>query len=94
MGSIAGFIHDPAEFSPAPLCSTGLMGSPLALSAIYFTIVTATYGITFFLPQIVKGIGLSNVMTGLVTAMRAFVALAFQAAHQTSALCSTVGARL
>jgi MFS transporter, ACS family, tartrate transporter len=41
----------------------------LALSAIYFTIVTATYGITFFLPQIVKGIGLSNVMTGLVTAI-------------------------
>ncbi|HKA47935.1 MAG TPA: MFS transporter [Methyloceanibacter sp.] len=41
----------------------------LALSAIYFTIVTATYGITFFLPQIVRGIGLSNVMTGLVTAI-------------------------
>ena len=41
----------------------------LGLSAIYFTIVTATYGITFFLPQIVKGIGLSNVMTGLVTAI-------------------------
>jgi len=41
----------------------------LALSAIYFTIVTATYGITFFLPQIVKGIGLSNMMTGLVTAI-------------------------
>ena len=41
----------------------------LALAAIYFTIVTATYGITFFLPQIVKGIGLSNVMTGLVTAI-------------------------
>ena len=41
----------------------------LVLSAIYFTIVTATYGITFFLPQIVKGIGLSNVMTGLVTAI-------------------------
>ena len=41
----------------------------LALSAIYLTIVTATYGITFFLPQIVKGIGLSNVMTGLVTAI-------------------------
>ena len=41
----------------------------LALSAIYFTIVTATYGITFFLPQIVKGIGMSNVMTGLVTAV-------------------------
>jgi MFS transporter, ACS family, tartrate transporter len=41
----------------------------LGLSAIYFAIVTATYGITFFLPQIVKGIGLSNVMTGLVTAI-------------------------
>jgi ACS family tartrate transporter-like MFS transporter len=41
----------------------------LALSAIYLTIVTATYGITFFLLQIVKGIGLSNVMTGLVTAI-------------------------
>jgi ACS family tartrate transporter-like MFS transporter len=41
----------------------------LALSAIYFTIVTATYGITFFLPQIIKGIGLSNAMTGLVTAI-------------------------
>jgi MFS transporter, ACS family, tartrate transporter len=41
----------------------------LALSAIYFAIVTATYGITFFLPQIVKGIGLSNTMTGLVTAI-------------------------
>ena len=41
----------------------------LALSAIYFTIVTATYGITFFLPQIVKGIGLSNMQTGLVTAI-------------------------
>ena len=41
----------------------------LVLSAIYFAIVTATYGITFFLPQIVKGIGLSNAMTGLVTAI-------------------------
>jgi MFS transporter, ACS family, tartrate transporter len=41
----------------------------LALSAIYFAIVTATYGITFFLPQIVQGIGLSNALTGLVTAI-------------------------
>jgi ACS family tartrate transporter-like MFS transporter len=41
----------------------------LILSLIYLTIVTATYGITFFLPQIVKGIGLSNIMTGLVTAI-------------------------
>jgi ACS family tartrate transporter-like MFS transporter len=41
----------------------------LTLSAIYLTIVTATYGITFFLPQIVKGIGLSNAMTGVATAI-------------------------
>ena len=32
----------------------------LALSAIYLMSVTANYGIVFFMPQIVKGIGLSN----------------------------------
>ena len=41
----------------------------LALSAIYITGVAASYGVTFFLPQIVKGFGLSNLMTGLVTAI-------------------------
>ena len=41
----------------------------LALSAIYFTSVTASYGIVFFMPQIVKGLGLSNLMTGFVTAI-------------------------
>jgi len=41
----------------------------LVLSSIYLTIVTATYGITFFLPLIVKAHGLSNVATGLVTAI-------------------------
>jgi MFS transporter, ACS family, tartrate transporter len=41
----------------------------LALSMIYLTIVTATYGITFFLPLIVKTHGLSNVNTGLVAAI-------------------------
>jgi MFS transporter, ACS family, tartrate transporter len=41
----------------------------LALSAIYFTGVTASYGVVFFLPQIVKGLGLSNLMTGFVTAI-------------------------
>jgi ACS family tartrate transporter-like MFS transporter len=40
----------------------------LALALIYFTIVTATYGITFFLPQIVKGLGGSDMRTGLLTA--------------------------
>ncbi len=41
----------------------------LALSMIYFTGVTASYGIVFFMPQIVKALGLSNMMTGLVTAI-------------------------
>jgi len=41
----------------------------LVLSAIYFTGVTASYGLVFFMPQIVKGLGLSNLTTGLVTAI-------------------------
>ena len=41
----------------------------IALSLIYMTIVTATYGITFFLPLIVKGMGQSDVMTGVLTAI-------------------------
>jgi ACS family tartrate transporter-like MFS transporter len=41
----------------------------VALSTIYFLSVTAGYGTTFFLPQIVKGLGLSNFMTGLVSAI-------------------------
>src|SRR5215470_1459197 len=40
-----------------------------ALSMIYFMSVTANYGIVFFMPQIVKGMNLSNQMTGLVTAV-------------------------
>jgi len=41
----------------------------LLLASIYFTIVTATYGITFFLPPILKGLGLSDFGTGLATAL-------------------------
>jgi ACS family tartrate transporter-like MFS transporter len=41
----------------------------LALSMIYFTSVTASYGITFFMPQIIKGLGMSNMVTGLLTAV-------------------------
>ena len=41
----------------------------LTLSMIYFTSVIASYGITFFLPQIVKGYGHSNFVTGLLTAI-------------------------
>jgi MFS transporter, ACS family, tartrate transporter len=41
----------------------------LALSAMYFMSVTANYGIVFFMPQIIKGIGLSNMMTGIVSSV-------------------------
>lgn len=44
-------------------------GRVLALCAIYMASVAANYGIVFFLPQIVKDLGLSNFMTGLVTAI-------------------------
>jgi MFS transporter, ACS family, tartrate transporter len=41
----------------------------LVLSMIYMTSVTASYGIVFFLPQIVKGLGHSNLVTGMLTAI-------------------------
>ena len=41
----------------------------LALSVMYFMSVTANYGIVFFMPQIIKGIGLSNMMTGFVSSV-------------------------
>ena len=41
----------------------------LALSMMYFMSVTANYGIVFFMPQIIKGIGLSNMMTGFVSSV-------------------------
>ena len=40
-----------------------------ALSAIYLMSVTANYGIVFFMPQIIKGIGLTNMMTGVVSSI-------------------------
>ncbi len=39
----------------------------IGLSLIYLTIVTATYGVTFFLPLIVKAQGRSNDATALIT---------------------------
>ncbi len=39
----------------------------LALSLVYFG--TATYGVVYFLPQIIKGWGLSNLQTGFVASV-------------------------
>jgi len=41
----------------------------VTLSVIWVLTVTAGYGTTFFLPQIVKGLGLSNLMTGVASAV-------------------------
>jgi nitrate/nitrite transporter NarK len=41
----------------------------LALSLVYFGSVAMNYGLSFFLPQIVKAFGMSNVQTGLVSAL-------------------------
>lgn len=41
----------------------------LALALVYFGTVSVNYGVGFFLPQIVKGFGLSNAATGVVTAL-------------------------
>ncbi|HEX6841293.1 MAG TPA: MFS transporter [Stellaceae bacterium] len=44
-------------------------GKVLALALVYFGAVAANYGVSFFLPQIVKAFGLSNAATGWVTAI-------------------------
>lgn len=45
----------------------------LALSLVYFGNVACLYGTSFFLPQIVKQFGLTNMQTGLVAAIPAVV---------------------
>jgi MFS family permease len=47
----------------------------LALSAVYFGAVALNYGLSFFLPQIVKSFGLSNAQAGLVAALPYVVGL-------------------
>jgi ACS family tartrate transporter-like MFS transporter len=53
------------------LTLTQALSSPrvLMLSAIYFGFAGALYGMQFWLPQIVKGFGLTNAQTGFVTAI-------------------------
>jgi MFS transporter, ACS family, tartrate transporter len=49
----------------------------VALSFVYFGLLAGLYGVQFWLPQIVKGFGLSNLQTGLASALPfAFGALA------------------
>src|SRR3954471_7483096 len=41
----------------------------IALAFIYFANTTTNLGLAFFLPQILKGLGLSNTAAGLLTAV-------------------------
>jgi ACS family tartrate transporter-like MFS transporter len=41
----------------------------LALSLVYFGATATNYGLSFFLPQIVKAFGVSNVQAGIITAV-------------------------
>jgi D-galactonate transporter len=41
----------------------------LALSVVYFGAVATNYGLSFFLPQIVKAFGVTNVQAGLIAAL-------------------------
>ena len=41
----------------------------LALSFVYFGLLAGLYGIQFWLPQIVKAFGLTNIQTGFVSAL-------------------------
>jgi MFS family permease len=52
------------------------LGNPwvLFLAITYFSNVCMMNGITFFLPQIVKGFGFSNVQTGMIVAIPAILA--------------------
>lgn len=47
----------------------------ILLSLVYFGAVATNYGLSFFLPQIVKSFGLSNLMTGMVAALPYVVGL-------------------
>ncbi len=47
----------------------------LALSLVYFGAVATNYGLSFFLPQIVKAFGVSNIQAGLITALPYIVGL-------------------
>ncbi len=41
----------------------------LAIALIYFGANATNYGLSFFLPQIVKAFGLTNLQTGFVTSL-------------------------
>jgi MFS transporter, ACS family, tartrate transporter len=58
-----------ARIEGRSLIETLMDSRVIALSMIWFLLNTAGYGATFFMPQIVKGLGLSNLMTAFASAI-------------------------
>lgn len=58
-----------ARLQPLSLSQALTDARVLALSFVYFGIVCGLYSLTFWVPQIVKAFGLSNVETGFVSAL-------------------------
>jgi ACS family tartrate transporter-like MFS transporter len=66
---ISGEIKNRESIQKFTLAQALIHRRVLALSVIYFGIVTGMYGLSLWLPQIVKAFGMSNTMTGLVSAV-------------------------
>ena len=66
-----------------------------ALALVYFGAVAGLYGVGFWLPQIVKAFGLSNIATGWVVAIPYAVAAAVMVwyGHRSDAQARTQGPR-
>jgi ACS family tartrate transporter-like MFS transporter len=58
-----------AEHSRISLWKAMVDPRVLGLSIVYFGLGTATYGVVYFLPQIIKGWGLTNLETGFVASV-------------------------
>jgi D-galactonate transporter len=67
------------------------VGNPriLALALVYFGLVAANYGISFWLPQIIKQFGLSNLATGWVTAIPYAIGAGFMVWYGRRSDCRT-----
>jgi len=75
---IAMIAHDQRDTASQPVGSVGqvvLDPRVLLLAATFFSNVCLLNGITFFLPQIVRGFGLGPVQTGVVVALPSLLAL-------------------
>ena len=66
---ISGEIKNRESIQKFTLAQALMHPRVLALSVIYFGIVTGMYGLSFWLPQIIKAFGMSNTKTGLVAAI-------------------------